>query len=208
MKVKHIITTCGIILGGLILSRGASATVTYETSSDVQFTIRPMLSLTLSEAGFVIDNLVPGVSDNSNAVTATVNTNSSAGYVLSATVGNTTYNTTSLVSGSDTIAMMGAGSALASGTWGYTLDDGVTYGALDTVNSTILNKTVDVAGAPASGFSGTNNTVIKVGAYASDTQANGSYRNVMNFTAVPNVAARTVSVAAGTDVASVTLGGS
>lgn len=208
MKVKHIITTCGIILGGLAITQGANAVVTYEGASDVQFTFSPSLSLALSGDGFVIDDLGPGMQKISNAVTATVSTNSSTGYTLSATVGNTTYNSTALISTNDTIAMMGSGTALTSGTWGYTVNDGTTYGALDTSTSTILNKTTNNAGAAAPGYSGTNTTSVKIGAYAGDAQAPGVYNNVVNFAATSNMATRRVTLASGTNVASVVLGGS
>ena len=40
--------------------------------------------------------------------------------------------------------MMGSGTALTGGTWGYTLDDGTTYGALSNITPTVL-KTVNTA---------------------------------------------------------------
>ena len=200
MKVKHIITTCGIIIGGLAMTGGASAIVTYKDSADVQFTFSSTLSMSLSTGGFVISDLTPGTSDISNGVTATVSTNSPGGYLLSATVGNTTYNTTDLVSTSgQRFAMMGSGTALTGGTWGYTLDDGTTYGALSNITPTVL-KTVNTAVEDST-------TEVKIGAYATSEQRSGIYSNVVNFAVVGNVATRNITVAAGSNVASVTPSG-
>lgn len=208
MKVKRVIVTGGIALGSLIAAGGASA-VSYVTSSDVQFTFEPTLSLTLSADDFLIDDLTPGNSDTSNAVTATVTTNSSVGYNLSATVGNATYTSTDLVATNGTFSMIGtAATALSAGTWGYTLDNGTTYGALALSTPTYLNKTVDNTGTADTGYAGGNATVVKIGAYADTTQNPGSYRNVVNFTALSNMATRTVTVASGANVSSVVLGAS
>ena len=209
MKVKHIITTGGIILGGLVATQGVCAAVTYRGSSDVQFTFASSLSLVLTGGDFEIAELFPGNSDISNEVTATVSTNSAAGYELSATVGNdTTYNSTSLLAtGGATIAMV-SGSSLTSGTWGYTLNNGSTYGALSRSTDTILNKTTDASGTAATGYAGTGSTRLKIGAYAAVDQTPGTYNNIMNFKAVSNVSTHTVTLAAGTNVASVVLGSS
>ena len=202
MKAKRIlITTCGIILSGLVVATGASA-VTFEGSSDVQFTFNPVLSLSLSADGFLIDNLVPGASGISNEVTATVSSNGSAGYILSATVGDsTTYTTTDLKNATNnTIAMISSGTSLTSGTWGYTLNNGTDYGALAlyTGTGTVLRET--------SG-SGETTTAMKIGAYAATSQATGEYRNVVNFSVVSKIAAHTVTLTAGAHTATVSING-
>ena len=207
MKVKHIITTCGIILGGLAVTNGANAIVTYKDGEDVQFSFAPVLSMSLSADGFTIDNLAPGTSGVSNAVTATVSTNSAAGYQLSATVGNSTYASTDLISstGTGNFRMISSGTSLTSGTWGYTLDSGATYKALSITTPTVLNKTSDAAGtAASSAYAGGTSTAVKIGAYAATDQRSGTYNNVVNFAVVPNIAAHTVAVAAGAGVSSVT----
>lgn len=209
MKVKHIITGFGIILGGLVAVNGASAVVTYRSKSDVQFTFSSMLSLTVDD-DFVISSLMPGQSDKSNQVTATVATNNSAGYELSATVGNsTTYDTTALTgtvgSTHPTISMI-SGSSLTSGTWGLTLDNGITYKALSRSADTILNKTTDKSGTGATGYEGGATTNMKIGAYAAANQAPTEYRNVINFKLVSNVLTHTITLAPGDNVATVTLG--
>lgn len=214
MKVKHIITTFGIILGGLLVAKGASAVVTYRTSSDLQFTWSGSLSLTLSEDDFVIESVAPGISAKSNAVTATVSTNSSAGYTLKATVGDSsTYTSAALKSSESTIAMIGdSATALSEGSWGLTLNDGTAYMSLpyNDPNTTVvpktLNKTTDKAGTAATGYAGGLITTMKIGAYPAGSQLPGEYKNVINFAVTANVATRTISLAKGDGVASVVLG--
>lgn len=211
MKVKHIITTGGILLGGLALAQSASAVVTYKTSSDVQFTFNSTLTLSV-EDDFVITDLAPDASKDSNEVDVVVSTNSAAGYTLSGTVGDSTYTDSNLtrVDGStldsSSVFTMTAGSltTLASGTWGYLINSGTTYGALSTSTETTLNKTTNASGTGATGYDGGATTTMKIGARAASDQRSGDYKNVINFSAVANVAAHTITVAAGDNVASVT----
>ena len=197
MKAKHIITTCGILLGGVAATSGASAIVTYRDSADVQFTFSSTLSMTLTGDAFTIANLMPDTSGLSNAVTATVNTSSPSGYLLTATVGNTTtYNTTDLVSsnGQRFTMISASGTSLPSGTWGYTTDDGSNYGALSNITPTILAQT---------SAAGSSSTVMKIGAKAAQNQLPGTYENVVNFTAVSNIATHEITVN-GSNTSSVT----
>lgn len=197
MKAKHIITTCGVILGGLAVAGSASAVVTYKGSSDVQFTFSPMLSLELSGDGFNIDDLVPGGSRISNAVDVTVASNSSSGYILTATVGNsTTFSNTDLTSSNSRIAMIGASdTALSAGKWGYTINDGTTYGAL-ALYSAITPTTIKTSTA-----SGSEVTSVKIGAYADSQQLPGEYNNVVNFAVVSAPAGRTITLLKNNDTA-------
>lgn len=224
MKVKHITTIIGIILGGAVFTTAANATVTMEGHSDVQFTFGPTLTLTLSNTltdcpspyqnpTFCIENLVQGTESLSNMIRAKVTTNSSAGYNLSATVGGTSKDGTKTYSGTDLehasvsgakFTMIGASAtSLTDGEWGFTTTgDAVspatpTYMALDTSNSTTINATTDMAGTAASAsYQGTEYTKMWIGAYATSTQIAGAYGNVINFTALANVQMRSVSVAA------------
>ena len=224
VKVKHILTIIGVFLGGVAVASSASAVVTFEGHSDVQFTFGPTLSLSLSstlsdcpapyyDPTFCIENLAPGNLGLSNTITATVTTNSSVGYTLSATAGGTSVDTTATFtdnkltlagSGStpaDTFDMIAVGAtSLTQGYWGYTLNGGTTYGHLPYVNDssatpTVLNKTIDAANTGASGYTGTPNTAIQIGAYADTTQLSGAYKNVVNFTALANMQTRSVNVA-------------
>lgn len=220
MKVKHITTILGIFLGGAVLTTGASAVVTMEGHSDVQFTFGSVLALSLSNTAsdcpspyqnptFCIENLVPNTSSLSNTVTANVATNNSAGYTLSATVGGasidgtTSFTSTDLVSSThaDVFTMIDdtTSTSLAAGEWGLTLNGSAatpTYMTLDTTASKTLNATIDAAGTAATGYGGTANTAMQIGAYADNLQMPGAYKNVINFTALANVQMHTVTVAA------------
>lgn len=212
MKVKHIITTCGIVLGGLLLAKGASAVVTYKTSSNVQFTWDGSLSLTLSEDDFVIESVAPGLSADSNTVTATVSTNSSLGYTLTASVGNSTdYTSTALKTSESTIPMLTAdAAALSEGKWGLGVVSNSTtsYKSLPLYSDTAktINKTTNSSGTAADNYPGGSTTTMKVGAYPAGTQLPGTYENVVNFAVVANVGTRTITLAAGDGVTAVQIG--
>lgn len=200
MKAKHIITTCGIILGGLAVAQSASAVVTYRDSTDVQFTFAPMLSLTLAgvstSTDLIITNLAPGTTGISDPVTANVVTNNSAGYILSATVGG---GRTELAGTAGTISMIDSSdSSLSSGTWGLTMDNGNTYKAL----STSAGITLAQSDGPTGGA-----TPVRIGAYAANDQAAGVYTNSINFLVTPKVATYTITAATGTGAATATIGG-
>ena len=193
----------------------------------MQFTFGQTLTLSLSstlsdcptpyaDPTFCIEDLVPGTTALSNTVTATVATNSAAGYKLSATVGGTdstsaTYATSDLTSTShtDKFTMLNdaTSTSLAAGEWGFTLNGSAatpTYMTLDTTTARTINSTIDAAGTAATGYGGTNSTAMQIGAYAGASQKAGVYRNVLNFTALPNMLMRTVTIAksSATDVTS------
>ena len=191
MKAKHIFTMCGVVLGGLAMVQSASAIVTYKGSSEVQFTFNPVLSLSLSDTGFSISGLAPGMQSLSNEIVATVISNSTAGYVLKASVGNSTYNNTDLTSANDKIVMMGSGTTLTKGTWGYTIDNGSNYGAL------ALYTATDATTLATSSSDG-GSVHMRIGAYADDNQSPGAYNNVVNFSVVSGIAAHTVTLVGGT----------
>ncbi|MDO5480549.1 MAG: hypothetical protein Q4F58_02705 [Candidatus Saccharibacteria bacterium] len=197
MKVRHFITTCGVLIGVALITgitaKGASATLTYEKSSDVQFTFEPMLDLELSEISgasvacglstspaYCITGLAPGNIGVSNVVNAKVTSNNVAGWTLYATVGGaskedptaTPYADTYLKlvdgtsSGSNSMFSMIGSSAttLSAGEWGYTLDGGTTYMDLPYYTTT-LAKVIN-ATVDSAGNPATG--------YAGDTMNNGT----------------------------------
>lgn len=216
MKVKHIISIGGILLGGMVLVQAANAVVTYKNSANVQFTFTPSLTMDLEPAtqggatDFIIEDLAPGNSKVSNQVNVVVNTTNAGGYTMSATVGSATYDSTDLELDQDNVfSMISSGTALAAGEWGYTLNGSAatpTYASLPlyTAVAKTLNKTTDPTGTAATNYQGGNSTPIWIGAYADTAQLSGTYLNVVNFFAVSNIATYTVTVAAGDNVASVT----
>lgn len=183
----------GLIIGGVVLAQGVSA-LTYQSEVSPEFTWDPSLSISLSSSELQIASLVPGGSAKSNNVVVSVNTNNEYGYTLQATVGNTGNNSNELrLNGTSTstgekFTMISASGSLSAGEWGYTTDDGTTYKPLSNSTTTIINKTTNASGTAATGYQGTVSTNFKIGASATTNQASGNYTNVINFTAVTNVA--------------------
>ena len=197
-------------------AQAAYATVTYKSSADVQFTFSSSIALTLEEAtvgggtDFVIENLAPGNSKISNQVNVVVSTTNPSGYTMSATVGSAAHSSTDLELDQDNVfSMIGSGTSLSAGEWGYTLDGTVAnpvYANLPlyTATAKTLNKTVDSEGTAATNYQGGSSTPMWIGAYADAAQLSGTYQNVVNFFATANIATYTVAVVAGDNVASVT----
>ena len=209
MKVKQTIVTTGMVVGSLAMVggfvasgefyNGAYANVSYQDEVEVDFTFTPSMGVSFTEGDLNIGEVVPG-SARTSAMTVTVSTNSFYGYTLQATVGNeSTYNTSSLVNAeanNAAIQIMDEPGALptsgSTSRWGYksgTANDVDQYSALPLYSATgvTLNKTTDMSGTAASGYTGTNATQFEIGAYVGDSQVAGDYKNVVNFTATANV---------------------
>ena len=162
--------------------------LTYQTSEDISFTFNPSIAISLS-SDLVINNLTPGSSADSNVITVSTSTNNITGYVLTASVGNTTNTTTNLVNGNYNFASVATNADLANlatdNTWGYSFseDDGSTwtnYSGLPLYTSANWKEII------TTNTKGITNLKFKIGAKASTSQASGTYTNVINFTAVAN----------------------
>ena len=183
------------------MSAPMAVATSYVDESEIQFTFNPMLTMSLSSSDMVITDLIPGNSENSNAVTVTVGTNNVYGYALSASVGDgTTYTSTSLTrSGGGEFASISSESAsLSSGTWGFSTcvvtasttcpSDANTnwsnYKGFSAVSTDVpLRSYTD--GAPQTAYD--RETQFRFGAYAAAGQTMGMYNNVINFKAVSRV---------------------
>ncbi|MBR2855592.1 hypothetical protein IKE99_01470 [Candidatus Saccharibacteria bacterium] len=199
-------TTLSALLLSLVVFNSVSA-LTYQNDTDVDFTINPTISLSIS-GDLIINNLTLGNSQNSNEITIAVSTNNAYGYNLSATVGNDSeYNTRDLVRNDSSLATKptissidfssDSGNYLSeltingdnNGAWGYSIDGGDTYNGLplynDDSNVAVLNDSITMP------ENGTATTSFLIGAIASDSQAAGEYNNVINFYAVTNLAPTT-----------------
>ncbi|MBR2837053.1 hypothetical protein IKE79_01705 [Candidatus Saccharibacteria bacterium] len=216
MKVKHkAIISVGLILGGVVLARGASA-LTYQSEVLEEFTWGSTLGMSISNDSIAVSDLAPNTAGVSvTPLTISVNTNSGGGYTLSATVGSTSNTSSELrLNGTDTtnkFSMLAADAStvLASftgGQWGYTTGTGndAVYSGLTYGSDKVINKTTNKSGTQASGYPGTNSTTFGIAAKATNTQATGDYTNIINFTAVTNVVTSSVAVVA--DTASGTTG--
>lgn len=169
--------------------------LSYQTETDIKFTFNPTLSIDISPADLIIDNLTPGTTDNSNVINVSVATNSAYGYILTTSVGNnTTYSTTNLAhtNGSSIFSSISTNANLTSledvsdnNIWGYSykLSDDNTwsnYSGLPLYSSplkVLLNTDSNTGPGP-------NSLDFKIAAKASTAQPSGAYSNIINFSAV------------------------
>lgn len=179
----------------------------YAASAKTTINVSPTIRLTLTGGDLIINDLVPGTYADSNIITASVITNSSYGYYLSATTGvlggstnlthstNSNYAFTSLASNASSLSDFPADS----NTWGYSYstDNGTTW-----ISGSQGNTTTGYNGLPldhgdngATGIilrntdsysSNTTTTKFKIGARSTRTQPSGTYTGVVNFYAVAN----------------------
>ena len=196
------------IVGGFALVdfAGSASAITYQNSTNVEFTFNPTINVSLSSADLMISNLSPGGTADSNIITATVSTNAGYGYYLSATTGtaggstslvnsaDNTYSFTNLSSNAATL------SVIPDDKWGYSYstDNGATWvsgdngSALSGYNGLPLDN--DDSGATgvkllsSDSFAGSGSVQFKIGARASSSQAAGTYTGTVNFYAVTNPA--------------------
>ena len=208
IKTAFRLTVLGLTcLLSLIGVNSNTSALTYQENVDVNFTLLPAVSISLSSSDLIINNLTPGQNLDSNIITLTAASNSPAGYTISSTVGNSTdYTTTNLKHSTDTSATPAKFTSLATtdsiadlanltaGYWGYSysLDHGEHW-----INAT---KTGDVNNPGYSGLplyttetptelltvstSASSTLDFKIAAAATATQASGEYNNVINFIAV------------------------
>lgn len=184
MKIKRLIPL--MILGALMTTPVFA--LTSESSSDVEFTFQPVLSLSFSESSLSIGDLYPGTFGQSNYIDVVVNTNSISGYTLSAAVGDgSTYLNTNLINNSTvtTFTSLATNAAVETfennNTWGYTIDAGETYSGLPYYGETnwkILGQTEDNEGNKSFQFG--------IAAKASDSMSSGEYKNVIQFRVIAN----------------------
>ena len=188
------VLSVGIYNAANIVNSSEASALSYSTSEDVSFTLKPTLSIGLSTDSLTIDNLVPGTTNDSNTVTVTVASNTPYGYVLSAGVGSddTTspyYNTSSLTHENTTISnvfsSVDTNASLDSldtdNTWGYSTstNGGTSWSTYSGLSHTATKPLLDISD-PA-----TPSTIdFKIAARSASTQASGTYNNVITFYAV------------------------
>ena len=170
--------------------------VTYSNDVNVRFTFNSEINIVIDSADIEILDLAPGTSSDSNVVGITISTNNVVGYTASATVGNSTYNTTSMTNtnGVDAFTSIATDASQASlstdNTWGYTtsLDNGSSWANLSGLPIyTETPKEIATTNSPA------NDAIkFKINAKASTSQTAGDYKNVINFTVVANVPPKTI----------------
>ena len=187
-----------------VVFNSASA-LTYQNDTDVDFTINPTISMTVS-GDLIIDNLTPGSSSDSNIITVNAATNASHGYYLVATVGtsstnanlnhssNSSYKFTNLTTNKATL------SGFDDNQWGYSYstDNGANWvsGSQGSTDTGYNGLPLDGNDSGATGITlidttspvANNSVKFKIGAKASNTQPSGTYTNTINFYAVTHQA--------------------
>ena len=179
-----------------------ASALTYQENINLQFTFNPSISLSLG-GDLIIDNLAPGNASDSNIIDVSAGSNNPNGYKLYATVGNESHAYTDLrISSSDSdhvfTSITNATTDLANfsdNKWGYaySIDSGNSWinGNYDESTSGYgilpLYNTTGVKLAETSDSAGTSNLKFKIGAKASNTQASGTYKNIINFSGVANI---------------------
>ena len=205
MKRSYCLLTllCSIFIGSLI-TVGVSSALEYQTnpsSGDNPVTLKFEFGSTLNittGGNISISDLTPGTKAiSASNYNVTVSTNNLTGYTLSATVGCSSgtdcYDSKNLSDGTNTFSMLSTDGALTAGTWGVSLDSSATANsnfktlAKYDETATIINKTTSNTGTAATGYTGTANTTVRVGAYATTSQVAGTYTNSINFIAVANM---------------------
>ena len=179
--------------------------------ANASVTVSDTIRLTLTGGDLVINNLIPGVSADSNIITATVTSNSPYGFHLSATTG-TKNGTTSLINTTDSnfsFTNLNTNKAtlndFSDNTWGYSYstDNGTNWvsGDYGTTQSGYNGLSLDNDDSGAAGttlFNSdtyTNSTAVKfkIGAKSSRTQASGTYTGTVTFYAVTNPGPKTIA---------------
>lgn len=160
---------------------------------NVQFTFNPVITLSMegrdggAADSFTISDLAPGTKKNSNEVDVKVSTNNNSGYLLSATVGDASNNSSDLkqdggVGVFSSVAVGEKTAELGDNEWGFSVDGGSNYSGLPLYSGTGVELLY-------SRWSTAGDTVrFLIGAKAASTQLSGDYLNTINFTAVVNVA--------------------
>ncbi|MBR2839820.1 hypothetical protein IKE82_00600 [Candidatus Saccharibacteria bacterium] len=184
-----------------ILTVLKTSALTYQSDTNIDFTINPTISMTVS-GDLIIDNLTPGSSSDSNIIEVGVSTNASHGYYLSATVGSNSTNTNLTHSENNNYKFTSLSSNVSSlsnfndNEWGYSYstDGGTNWisGSQGSTTSGYNGLPLDGNDSGATGITlvdtttplATNQVKFKIGAKASNTQASGTYTNTINFYAV------------------------
>lgn len=201
IKSTLVASTAVVAVVGLALMPTFQATAV-TVSPTVRAIVSAAITLTTTSQGTsnnVDLNLTPGASPvlTSASDTLTVNTNNSAGYLLTLADADTTY---SLTSGGNTIAAsanpIGTAAALATNTWGFALPGGTGFDATYSVESNSTSSTSKWSAIPAQGSPYTlkstsstasnDQTVVWYAAKVDNTKPTGTYTDQVVYTATAN----------------------
>ena len=196
-KNQKVLLAAAMLAGVVALPTAAGAAT---TSTTINSAISSVISVFTSN-GTVTANVTPtGAGAQTIASdTLTVSTNNSLGYTLQIADSDAT---TTLVSGSDTIAAstgtQASPVAQSANTWGYRVDGVGGFGAGPTSgqSSAAISGTIKFAGMPATGSPNTikttsstasnDTTTVWYGVAANTSQPTGTYSDSVTYTATAN----------------------
>ena len=204
-RVTHSWFALLTLLLSFVVFNSVSA-LTYQNDTDVDFTINPTISVSLS-GDLLINDLVPGSYADSNIITVNAATNASHGYYLAATVGdsnssssNHNTNLTHSTNSNYTFTKLSSNAAnlsdFSDNQWGYSYstDGGTNWvsGSQGSTDTGYNGLPLDGNDSGATGITlidttspvANNSVKFKIGAKASNTQPAGTYTNTINFYAV------------------------
>lgn len=188
---KSAITILGLCALGLVGVgfEQSSAAIEFSSQTNVGFNFNKVLSVNIS-GDIEINGLAAGQQKDSNSVGITVNTNSSDGYILSASVGDSTHNNSDLaLDANNKFTSIATSDSLASltsnNTWGYKTSENDSswsnYGGLALYSASEMSVLRETNEMPSGG---SETTYFKIGAKASVDIVTGDYTNNITFYAV------------------------
>lgn len=165
--------------------------IDYNSTANIGFTFKEAISLSIS-GDIEIEGLAAGQQKDSNSVEITVNTNSTSGYILTASVGDSTHNNSDLSLDATnkfaSVATSASLSSLANNTWGYKTSENNSswsnYSGLALYSADEMSLLREANARPATG---SEKTYFKIGAKASSSIVSGDYSNILTFYAVAKV---------------------
>ena len=201
MKSKQI----GLVVAALaVASSPVFASAAAQTANTtINATVNSVISITTSSPVAFSITPVAGGALTSASDTVTVNTNNTTGYNLTVADSDAT---TTLASGANTLTAHSgtktAPTALANGSWGFAVASGTTgigTNGFDASYATETNATASTskwAGMPATGspmtlkstaaVASNDTTTVWYAAKATSSQANGTYTDIVTYTATTN----------------------
>ena len=192
--------SAGAVVGaaGFLHSEKAGA-LAYQSDVGMNFTFGSTLSVNISSADLIIPDLSAGMYADSNIVNINVDTNSTYGYTVFASVGNSTSypgsanyeandlvhtNMTNKFTSLATTDSLDTMVSASTNTWGYA--SRTSSSAAWSTYSGLPKYTETARQIATTSDSNADPVQFKIAAKADNSQASGTYSNVINFEVVTN----------------------
>ncbi len=189
--------TLALAVFGLAVAPAVASAASSSANTTINATVGSTISITTASPVALSLTPTSGGVVTSASDTVTVNTNNSTGYALTLEDNDAT---TTLVSGGNTFTAhsgtFAAPTALANGTWGYAVASAGGFDASYSTENSNGSSTSKWAGVPASGSAVTlkttgsaasnDTTTVWWAAKANTSQPNGTYSDIVTYTATTN----------------------